>query len=61
MAISSTGSTSEKGDGLVRLADKVVCDGDWHEVKLERHSNSAEISVDSKWRTHGAPPSTMMS
>ena len=48
------------GEGLVRLPDKVVSDGEWHEVKLERHSNSAEISVDSKWRTHGAPPSTMM-
>ena len=44
------------GEGLVRLADKVVSDGEWHEVKLERHGNSAEISVDSKWRTHGAAP-----
>ena len=44
------------GEGLVRLPDKVVSDGEWHEVKLERHGNSAEISVDSKWRTHGAPP-----
>jgi protocadherin Fat 1/2/3 len=44
------------GEGLVRLLDKVVSDGEWHEVKLERHGNSAEISVDGKWRVHGAAP-----
>ena len=44
------------GEGLVRLIDKVVSDGEWHEVKLERHGNSAEVSVDGKWRVHGAAP-----
>ena len=38
------------GEGLVTLNDKFVNDGDWHEVKLERHGNSAEIAVDGKWR-----------
>ena len=44
------------GEGLVTLSDKVVNDGDWHQVKLERHGNSAEVSVDGKWRAHGAAP-----
>ena len=44
------------GEGLVRLNEKVVNDGEWHEVKLERHGNSAEIAVNGKWRVHGAAP-----
>jgi protocadherin Fat 1/2/3 len=44
------------GEGLVRLNEKVVNDGEWHIVKLERHGNSAEISVDGKWRVHGTAP-----
>ena len=44
------------GEGLVTLTDKIVNDGDWHQVKLERHGNSAEVSVDGKWRAHGAAP-----
>lgn len=44
------------GEGLVKLNEKIVNDGEWHEVKLERHGNSAEIAVDGKWRVHGAAP-----
>ena len=44
------------GEGLVKLGKIVVSDGEWHEVKLERHGNSAEISVDSKHREHGVAP-----
>ena len=44
------------GEGLVRLNQKIVNDGEWHEVKLERHGNSAELAVDGKWRVHGAAP-----
>ena len=44
------------GEGLVRLNDKVVNDGEWHIVKLERHGNSAEITVDGKHRVHGTAP-----
>jgi protocadherin Fat 1/2/3 len=44
------------GEGLVRLNEKVVNDGEWHEVKMERHGNSAEIAVNGKWRAHGAAP-----
>ena len=44
------------GEGVVTLVDLMVSDGEWHEVKLERHGNSAELSVDGKWRTHGAAP-----
>ena len=44
------------GEGLVTLTEKDVSDGEWHEVKLERHGNSAEIAVDGRWRAHGAAP-----
>ena len=44
------------GEGLVRLDSKVVNDGLWHEVKLERHGNNAEVAVDGKWRVHGKAP-----
>ena len=44
------------GEGLVRLNEKIVNDGEWHEVKMERHGNSAEIAVNGKWRVHGAAP-----
>ena len=44
------------GEGLVRLNSKEVNDGLWHEVKLERHGNNAELAVDGKWRVHGKAP-----
>lgn len=44
------------GEGLVTLTDKTVSDGAWYAVQLERHGNSAELSLDGKWRAQGAAP-----
>ena len=44
------------GEGLVRVGDTAVSDGAWHQVKLERHGNSAELTVDGRWRAQGAAP-----
>ena len=44
------------GEGLVTLNDRTVSDGAWYAVQLERHGNSAELSLDGKWRAQGAAP-----
>merc|ERR1719412_754088 len=44
------------GEGLVMLNEKLVNDGEWHDVRLERHGNRAQITVDGQWQVHGAAP-----
>lgn len=44
------------GEGLVRVAGVSVSDGLWHDVRLERHGNTAEITVDDTHRSQGAAP-----
>ena len=44
------------GEGQVRLNDAMVSDGAWYSVQLERHGNSAELSLDGRWRAQGAAP-----
>ncbi|CAG9825597.1 unnamed protein product [Phaedon cochleariae] len=44
------------GEGLVRVFDVYVSDGGWHDVRLERRRNSAEITVDGARTAHGAAP-----
>ena len=44
------------GEGVVTLDERTVSDGAWYAVQLERHGNSAELSLDGKWRAQGAAP-----
>ncbi|XP_014600494.1 PREDICTED: fat-like cadherin-related tumor suppressor homolog isoform X3 [Polistes canadensis] len=44
------------GEGLVRVSSVYVSDGQWHEVELERESNSAKLTVDGKHVAHGSAP-----
>ncbi|XP_049837416.1 fat-like cadherin-related tumor suppressor homolog isoform X3 [Schistocerca gregaria] len=44
------------GEGLVRVSSVYVSDGLWHEVKLEREKNSAQVIVDGKHIAHGSAP-----
>ncbi|XP_076646631.1 FAT atypical cadherin kugelei isoform X8 [Halictus rubicundus] len=44
------------GEGLVRVSSVYVSDGQWHEVQLERESNSARLTVDGKHVAHGSAP-----
>ncbi|XP_076767085.1 FAT atypical cadherin kugelei isoform X6 [Xylocopa sonorina] len=44
------------GEGLVRVSSVYVSDGQWHEVQLERESNSAKLTVDGKHVAHGSAP-----
>ena len=44
------------GEGLVRVSDVSVSDGIWHDIRLERHGNTAEIVVDGTHRSQGAVP-----
>ncbi|XP_068085238.1 fat-like cadherin-related tumor suppressor homolog [Anabrus simplex] len=44
------------GEGMVRVSSVYVSDGQWHEVRLERESNSAKVTVDGKHVAHGSAP-----
>ncbi|XP_076387964.1 FAT atypical cadherin kugelei isoform X3 [Megachile rotundata] len=44
------------GEGLVRVSSMYVSDGQWHEIQLERESNSARLTVDGKHLAHGSAP-----
>ncbi|XP_066592660.1 fat-like cadherin-related tumor suppressor homolog isoform X2 [Prorops nasuta] len=44
------------GEGLVRVSSVYVSDGQWHEIQLERESNSARLVVDGKHVAHGSAP-----
>ncbi len=44
------------GEGLVALDGKQINDGDWHQINLERHGNSAKITVDSAYEAQGSAP-----
>ncbi|XP_044594516.1 fat-like cadherin-related tumor suppressor homolog isoform X4 [Cotesia glomerata] len=44
------------GEGLVRVSSVYVSDGQWHEIHLERESNSARLTVDGKHIAHGSAP-----
>lgn len=44
------------GEGLVTLSGIAINDGEWHTIKLERHGNSAKISVDDQFEEQGAAP-----
>jgi len=44
------------GEGVVRVSGQNVDDGAWHEVRLERLGNLAEVVVDGVHRSQGAAP-----
>ncbi|XP_053598514.1 fat-like cadherin-related tumor suppressor homolog isoform X2 [Microplitis demolitor] len=44
------------GEGLVRVSSVYISDGQWHEIQLERESNSARLTVDGKHIAHGSAP-----
>ena len=44
------------GEGLVRVNSLFISDGQWHEIQLERQSNSASLNVDGKHLAHGSAP-----
>ena len=44
------------GEGLVRVNSFYISDGQWHEIQLERESNSATLTVDGKHLAHGSAP-----
>ncbi|XP_043267899.1 fat-like cadherin-related tumor suppressor homolog isoform X3 [Venturia canescens] len=44
------------GEGLVRVSSVYLSDGQWHEIQLERESNSARLTVDGKHVAHGSAP-----
>ncbi|KAJ8866041.1 hypothetical protein PR048_033565, partial [Dryococelus australis] len=44
------------GEGMVRVGSVYVSDGAWHEVCIERESNSARVTVDGKHIAHGSAP-----
>ena len=44
------------GEGLVRVTSTTVNDGNWHEIRLERLGNLAEIIIDGTHRSQGAAP-----
>ncbi|XP_076376857.1 FAT atypical cadherin kugelei isoform X4 [Megalopta genalis] len=44
------------GEGLVRVGSVYVSDGNWHEILLERESNSARLTVNGKHVAHGSAP-----
>ncbi|XP_076316217.1 fat-like cadherin-related tumor suppressor homolog isoform X4 [Tachypleus tridentatus] len=44
------------GEGILQVPDIRVNDGLWHEVKLDRHDNMAEVFVDGQFRISGKAP-----
>ncbi|XP_019772654.2 fat-like cadherin-related tumor suppressor homolog isoform X8 [Dendroctonus ponderosae] len=44
------------GEGIVRVGDVYVSDGNWHEIKLERDRNNAKITIDGTHSAQGSAP-----
>lgn len=44
------------GEGLVRINNFYISDGQWHEIHLVRENNSASLSIDGKFTIHGSAP-----
>lgn len=44
------------GEGLVTLNGFDINDGQWHQVSLERHGNSAKLSLDNRYEAQGSAP-----
>ncbi|XP_049820796.1 fat-like cadherin-related tumor suppressor homolog isoform X5 [Aethina tumida] len=44
------------GEGIVRVSNVYVSDGNWHEIKLERDRNSAKITIDGIYTAQGSAP-----
>jgi protocadherin Fat 1/2/3 len=44
------------GEGLIRVENLVVSDGKWHEILVERKSNTASLTLDRKYRGGGFAP-----
>ncbi|XP_066149601.1 fat-like cadherin-related tumor suppressor homolog isoform X2 [Euwallacea fornicatus] len=44
------------GEGIVRVSDIYVADGNWHEIKLERDRNNAKITIDGIYVAQGSAP-----
>ena len=44
------------GEGSVTLDEFLVNDGEWHEVRLERHGNSAKLTLDGRYEEQGSAP-----
>ncbi|CAH1776950.1 unnamed protein product [Owenia fusiformis] len=44
------------GEGLVRVSEMYINDGQWHSISVERHGNNAEILVDGKFQAEGSAP-----
>ncbi|XP_023314181.1 fat-like cadherin-related tumor suppressor homolog isoform X1 [Trichogramma pretiosum] len=44
------------GEGLVRVNSFYISDGQWHEIELQRDSNTASLSIDGKHLAHGSAP-----
>ncbi|KAL1490534.1 hypothetical protein ABEB36_013210 [Hypothenemus hampei] len=44
------------GEGIVRVANAYISDGNWHEIKLERDRNNAKITIDGNHVAQGSAP-----
>ena len=44
------------GEGHVTIRDVPVNDGEWHQVSLERHGNSARLALDRRHEEQGSAP-----
>ncbi|XP_023235707.1 fat-like cadherin-related tumor suppressor homolog isoform X2 [Centruroides sculpturatus] len=44
------------GEGVIRVERAPVNDGNWHEIRLERRGNTAELVVDRRHRASGTSP-----
>jgi len=44
------------GQGLILVSFVSINDGNWHQVNLERHGNSAKLIVDDKYEAQGSAP-----
>lgn len=46
------------GEGVVRVTSVAVNDGHWHEIRLERMGNRAQLTVDGTHVAQGVSPGT---
>ncbi|CAG9865049.1 unnamed protein product [Phyllotreta striolata] len=44
------------GEGIVRIPNVFISDGNWHEIKLERDRNNAKIFIDGIHNAQGSTP-----
>lgn len=44
------------GEGIVRVTSVAVNDGHWHEIRLERMGNRAQLTVDGTHVAQGVSP-----